>query len=215
MNNVYIIGTGGFAAELTEYIIDNNRLDDEQIKIQGYFDINDKNYKHYGFVAPFLGDERTYNFPENSNIYIAIGDNLLRNKIIDFFTDKHVNFENFIHHSCLIASSAKLGIGNIICPEVIIGPKTVLNNHNLINYRAAIPHDCEIGSKNVFSPNINITGYTTIGDNNFFGISCSAIPNIKIGSSNKIQAGITVDKNIQDNNIVFSMNKIKTMVLYK
>lgn len=213
MKKVYIIGTGGFAAELTEYILDNNRYEDE-ISILGYFDLNDENHKLYNFEAPFLGKEKEYNFPKNSILYLAIGDNIIRKNVIDYFKDKHVMFDNFVHHSCLLASSSILGKGNILCPHVIIGPKTILGDHNLLNYKTAIPHDCKIGTENVFSPNINITGYTTIGNNNFFGISCNTLPNINIGNNNKIQAGITVGKSITNNNIVFAMNKIKTMVLY-
>ena len=215
MKKVYIIGTGGFAAELTEYIFDNNKYENsDEINIQGYFDLNDENYKRYNFHAPFLGDEKKYNFPKDAILYIAIGDNSIRRYVIEYFIHKDIIFENFIHHSCLIASSAKLAQGNILCPHVIIGPNTVLGEYNLLNYKTAIPHDCQIGKQNVFSPNVNITGDTIIGNNNFFGISCSALPNILIGNNNKIQAGVTVDKKITDNNIVFTMNKIKTMVLY-
>jgi len=213
MKNIYIIGTGGFAAELTEYILDNNKQGNV-LSIAGYFDIDDKNHKIYKFEAPFLGKEKEYDFPKESILYLAIGDNSIRKHIIDYFKDKDVVFENFIHHSCLIASSAKLGTGNILCPHIIIGPNTILGDYNLLNYKTAIPHDCHLGNQNVFSPNVNITGYTTIGSNNFFGISSSALPDIHIGNNNKIQAGVTVDKKITNDNIVFTMNKIKTMVLY-
>lgn len=215
MKEIYIIGTGGFAAELTEYILDNNNnKQSDVLSIVGYFDINEVKYKAYKFKAPFLGKESEYNFPKDSILYLAIGDNSIRQHIINYFQDKDVVFENFIHHSCLIASSAQLGNGNILCPHVIIGPNTVLGDYNLLNYKTAIPHDCHVGNHNVFSPNVNITGYTTIGTNNFFGISCSALPDIQIGNNNKIQAGVTVDKKITNDNIVFTMNKIKTMVLY-
>ena len=216
MKKVYIIGTGGFAAELTEYINDNNKLNTlEQIVIEGYFDINDKNYQHYNFQSPFLGDEKNYSFPENSILYIAIGDNNIRKKIIQFFEGKNIIFENFIHHTCIISSSAKYGKGNIFCPHVIIGPKTILGDFNLVNYKTAIPHDCTVGSHNIFSPNVNITGYSTIVNNNFFGTSSTVLPNIQIGNNNKIQAGVTVLKNISNNNIVFTTNLMKNMVIYK
>ena len=214
MKKVYIIGTGGFAAELTEYINDNNKKESNKIEIQGYFDINNKNYKIYNFEAPFLGEEEKYTFPKNATIYLAVGDNLIRKRIIDYFKNNSINFGTFIHHSCIVSSSATIHSGNILCPNIIIGPNVILEKNNLINYKTAIPHDCQIGESNVFSPNVNITGYTIIGNNNFFGISSSSIPNIKIGNNNKIQAGLTVDRNITDNNIVFTMSKIKTMVLY-
>lgn len=215
--NVYIFGTGGFAAEVTEYIRNNNSHSVEQnINIIGYFDINDNNYQKYKFTAPFLGDERLFEFPKHSKAILAIGEHKIRDQILSHFENNNtLEFINFIHHTCLISSSTKLGKGNILCPYVIIGPNAIVGDHNIFNYYVALPHDCELGNNNIFSPNVNITGFTKIGNHNFFGTSCTTLPSISIGNNNKLQAGITLNKKISDNNIVFSINSIKTMPIYK
>lgn len=212
---VKIIGAGGFAMELAEYIEDNNRHLEEKVLIEGFFDIDDKSYNINQFTAPYLGSEKDYAFTDDDNVLIAIGDLETRNKVIDYLNDTAANIISFVHHSSIIASSSNIGKGTIICPFCIIGAMTKLGNYNLINYQCAIPHNCTIGDGNVFSPNVQVTGYTKIGSNNFFGVSTGTMPSIVIGNNNKVQAGLLVTKNIENNSIVFSIQKIKTMEMYK
>ena len=56
MKDIYIIGTGGFASEVTEYILDNS-----EYRIKGYFDINEMDHKKYRYQAPFLTNEKNFN----------------------------------------------------------------------------------------------------------------------------------------------------------
>ncbi len=215
MKEIYMIGTGGFSAELTEYIEDNNRQEDQQIKIMGYFDFDESNYLQYTYNAPYLGFEKDYNFSPEDSVIIAVGDVEKRAKIISYFKEININIEGFIHHTAMIAKTAKLGTGNIICPYVIIGPNTIFGDNNLINFYSSVPHDCLMGDCNVLSPNIQITGYTKIGNSNFFGVSSGTKPSIEIGDDNKVQAGLIIDKNILDKSIVFKIEKVKSMKLYK
>lgn len=212
---VKIIGAGGFAMELAEYIEDNNRHLGEKILIEGFFDFDDKSYSENEFNAPFLGSEKDYDFTNDDNVLIAIGDLEIRNKVIDYLENTTVNIVSFVHHSSIVASSSNIGKGTIICPFCIVGGMAVLGDYNLINYQCAIPHNCEVDDRNVFSPNVQLTGYTKVGSNNFFGVSTGTMPSIVIGNNNKVQAGLLVTKNIANNSIVFSMQKMKTMEMYK
>lgn len=211
---IIIIGTGGFARELTEYVYQNNKFYKQKNKIVGYLDINKQNYLKYNYDAPFLGSEMEYIFQNGITVYIGIGDVAVRKKIINYLEEKNIKFDNFIHYTSIIHSKLKLGEGNIICPYVIIGPDVEIGNFNLINYNTCIPHDCKVGNNNVFSPNVQITGNCLIGNNNFFGVSSGCIPNITFGDNNKIQAGIIVDKNIESNKLVFITQSIKKVRLY-
>jgi len=215
MKKVFIVGAGGLASELTEYISQNNKINCEKIEVLGYFDKDDKSYNNYSFDKPYLGNEEEYSFNKNDCILIAIGNIEIRKKLILYFQKIEVNLINFIHYTSIISNSNLIGKGNIICPYVIIGPNTIIGNFNLINYHCGIPHDNILGNNNVFSPNCQLTGFTKIGNDNLFGVSTGTKPNIIIGDNNKIQSGIIVDKNISNNMLVFNLNKIKTMELYK
>ena len=47
MKDIYIVGTSGFASEVTEYILDNG-----EYRVKGYFDINEINHKKYKYQHP-------------------------------------------------------------------------------------------------------------------------------------------------------------------
>ena len=49
MKEIYIIGTSGFASEVTEYILDNG-----DYNIKGYFDINEIEYKKYQYKPHYI-----------------------------------------------------------------------------------------------------------------------------------------------------------------
>lgn len=215
MKKCIIVGTGGFAAEITDYIHENNKYSSEKTEIFGYLDISENNYVKYGFAAKFLGCEDSFVFTDEYEIYVAVGNDKVRSALIEKLKSKNANLPNFIHHSVRISPSAEIGRGNIFCPNVIIGPASSIGDLNIINYYTSIAHDCYVGDGNIFSPSIQVTGYCQIGNNNFFGSMSGVTPAIKIGNNNKIQAGIIVNKNIDDNSIVFTTTQIKNMVIYK
>ena len=215
MKKVYIIGAGGFASELTEYIFQNNKINNEKIEILGYFDKDEELYNSYSYEKPYLGNEKEYSFNEGDSVLIAIGNIEIRKNLIVYFDEIKVNPINFIHYTSIVANNSIIGKGNIICPYVVIGPNTNIGNFNLINYYCGIPHDNSIGDNNIFSPNCQLTGFTKIGNDNLFGVSTGTKPNVIMGDNNKIQPGIIVDKNINNNMLVFNLNKIKVMELYK
>ena len=209
---VFIFGASALAAEITEYINDNNinKKCNEKIKILGYFDAGTTNYKKYDFKAPFLGEEKDYTFKNTDLILVAIANIEVRIKIFKFIQINKLNLFTFIHHSCFISAKSSIDDGNILCPGVVVGPNVNIGKFNVINYKASVPHDCNIGFNNILSPNVQFTGSVSVKDNNFFGTSCTVLPNIIIGSNNQLQASLLIDKSINNNFLIMSnIKKIK------
>jgi UDP-3-O-[3-hydroxymyristoyl] glucosamine N-acyltransferase len=57
------------------------------------------------------------------------------------------------------------------------------------------------------------SGNVKIGNNNFFGIRSTVLPSVIIGSDNTIQAGMTIDKNISDNETIYYRFKEKVSII--
>jgi UDP-3-O-[3-hydroxymyristoyl] glucosamine N-acyltransferase len=134
--------------------------------------------------------------------------------MIEVLRSRGANIIGFTHHSSIVASSAKVGIGNIIYPHCILGPKCELGNFNLVTSYSCISHDCLVGDNNFFSTAC-ISGRVKIGNNNFFGVRATVIPHVSIGSNNTIQAGMIVDKNVDNDTTVFYRFKEKVMAVPK
>lgn len=219
MRNVVIVGTGGCASEVTFYIKDNNaRLGkDQQINILGYLDYEDhlkKHYDNYKFDKPVLGDIDSYIPKDNEEVLLAVANIKFREKVINIMNNKNAKIGRFIHHSSIIPENADLGIGIIVYPFCVIEDYATIGNYNILTTYSFISHDCKVGNNNFFSTS-GLAGNVIVGDNNYFGIRSTVIPSVEIGNNNIIQAGMTIDKNINDDTTVFYRYKEKVLAIPK
>lgn len=219
MKNVIIIGSGAVAAELTSYINDHNNYvqEDKKLKLLGYLDTEEniaKYWAKYKLKQPVLDDIYSYEIKDDDHFIIGISDIDFRNKMVTVLKNKKARITGFIHYSSVIAETVQLGIGNIIYPFCIVGPNCAIGDFNLITGYSFISHDCVIGNNNFFST-AGLGGRVTIGNSNFFGIRSTVIPNISIGSNNIVQAGMIVDKSVEDNCTVFHRFKEKVIAIPK
>ena len=203
MKEIYIISTSGFASEVTEYILDNG-----EYKIQGYFDINEDDYKKYNYKEPFMGDEKDFCFTEKDNVVIAIADYKLRNRIYLNLKEKGVNFPNIFHRSSFISKSSFINEGAVICPFVTLTSNITIGKNFHANIYSYIAHDCVIGDNVTFAPSVKCNGNVVIENNVYIGTGVvihqgKANKPLKIGKGATIAAGSVVTKSIPEGMTVF------------
>lgn len=214
MIETIIIGAGGHAAEIDEYIKYNQKNTGKpEIIVIGFLDDNPDNYRRYKFSAPLLGNVKDHTIIQRVNYIIGIAGLKYRHPIVDKFKAFGGVFPTIIHHSAYISESAFIGEGSVIGPNANIGPNVRIGNFTLINARCSIGHDTTVGNFNFISPNVCLSGFTMVGDDNLFGINSATIPGIKIGSRNKIAAGMILDQNIENDIVVFYRFKERVIAI--
>ena len=82
MKEVIIIGAGGHAAEIDEYIQYANKQRTEQLKVVGFLDDDPDSYSSYKFSAPFLGTIAEHEVKANWFYIMGIANPEFRKKII-------------------------------------------------------------------------------------------------------------------------------------
>lgn len=196
---LYILGSKGFAKELTEQISASNL----GYTIKGYITlINDELYVN-----------GTYKFSYQDDIYFVLGtgNNKWRNSFLDkikeFYPLIPEYFPNIATSYSYISSDSILGFGNVFCPFSLVNADAVIGNFNNFNIYSSISHDCTLGSYNVLSPHAMITGNCAIGDNNFFGTNSVITPKVKIGNRNTIGASETLFTDL-GNKMLVKNNKV-------
>lgn len=202
MKKIIIIGAGAHAAEIEEYILENNKLKPE-IEILGFLDDSEDNYKKSQLRFPLLGGVFSFEVKKGVEMIIAINNISLRLKVIKFYTNQNVKFTNFIHHTSTVFRTSKLGIGNVICPYSQIGPNVLVGNFNTFNNKASIGHDSIIGDNNIFCPNVGMSGNTKIGNSNFFSLNVATIPSVTIGDNNVIAPNMVIEKSVKSDSTLF------------
>jgi NDP-sugar pyrophosphorylase family protein len=216
MNELVIIGSGGLASEISAFIDDYNRNNKNKIIIKGYLDQTEEiflsNKNKYNFKRPYLGSSDTYVF-SNKEDYILGFSNIdsrnnffIKNRMLD------LNFINIIHPTVIMPETFNIGVGNVIYPHTVVGPHTNIGNFNIFTSYSFISHDCSIGNNNFFSTS-GLSGNVSIQNNNYFGIRATVLPSVVIGSNNTIQAGMVVDKNVENNETVFYRYKEKITII--
>jgi sugar O-acyltransferase (sialic acid O-acetyltransferase NeuD family) len=216
MIDTIIIGAGGHAAEIDEYIKLNRKITGiKGYNIVGFLDDNSENYKRYKLSAPLLGTVKDHKIIQGVYYIIGIAGIEYRRPIIEKFKAGGGIFATIIHYNAYMSESGSIGEGTIIGPNANIGPNVKVGNFTLINARSSLGHDTIVGDYNFISPNVCMSGFTIVGNENLFGINSATIPGIKIGNRNKIAAGMIVDQNVGDDTVVFYRFKERIIAVPK
>jgi len=209
---IIIIGAGGHAAELRDYIGHMQKLGTE-IQVEGFLDDDANAYTTYGYAEPFLGSITDHLIRTDVDYLMGIANIKYRRPIIERFEAAGANFRGLIHPTVLLSPSATLGKGVIISHNASVGPKVIIGDHNIINSRCTIGHDTILGKYNFVSPQVAFSGHTTVGDENMIGVNSCTIPGLVIGNNNVIAAGTVLYKNVGDGQTL--INRFNERIIQK
>lgn len=124
--------------------------------------------------------------------------NIISKKLIELGY-KHLSF---IHPSCFVNETAKLGVGVICYPMCNIDRKAEIGNGVLLNNSVVVSHNCVIGDACYLSPGVVVSGNVQIGENSFLGSGSLVANDIVIGKNVVIGIGTVVTQNLPDNSFV-------------
>jgi len=213
MDEIIIVGSGGHAAELRDYINHNNNARPaDRIEVVGYVDDDKSTYDHYGFAEPFLGSIKEHKVRTDVKYLMGIANLSYRKKIIQTLEANGAKFRGLIHPTAIISPSASIDATTVISHNASVGAKAKIGAYNMLNSRCTIGHDSVIGDFNFISPQVAVSGNTVIGNENLIGTNACTIPGISIGNKNTVAAGMTVYKKIEDNSVVLFRHKEKLII---
>ena len=207
IQNISIIGAGGFGREVKQ-LIDEINICNEIWRVDGFFDSHHK----VGALVnnlPVLGGNEDAIRSDCKNFVLAIGSPTVLRGLSSQFLSAGKKFPNIIHPTASIGNFNDMGIGNILTHGFYMTTNIKLGDFNVFNTRVTIGHDVKIGSFNVLLPNVQISGNVSIGDENLFGMNSSVLQKKIIGSRNKIGAHSFVATNIPSDQSVFGNPAVK------
>lgn len=192
LKKINIIGYSGHSKVVVESALKIN------IITEGYYELTEKTVNV--FNLKYLSSEE--NCKPNEPIFVTIGDNYKRKKIIQRLKHK-VDFEfNIIDKSAIISSNSVINNQTYIAPGVIINPNVNIGFGSIINSGSIIEHDCLIGDFSHIAPGTTLCGNVNIGSCCLIGANTTILPNLIIGNNCIIGAGSVVIENIPNNSIV-------------
>ncbi|WP_426328642.1 acetyltransferase [Pedobacter sp. R-06] len=193
MINVYLLGAGKHATELSEYLNGDN-----EYQLAGYVINLDNAINHPNIAKPVISlPSFLEKHPIALNIALigAIG-TYERKSIIEPLENKGYQFINIIHHNSYISPSIKIGYGNCIAPGCVINANVRIGNHCIVNSNCNISHDCILENYVTISPGVTIAGNVHVNEGVFIGSGATIIPGITIGEGAYVAAGACVTKDV-------------------
>ena len=146
---------------------------------------------------------------EKHDIFIAIGDNAIRERLTRKVEAAGFNVVSLIHPSVVVSPTATVGKGVVAMPQVVINARSTVGDGTILNTAAVIEHDCVVGMFAHVSPSASLAGNVILKDRVHFGIGSCAIQGVVIGYDSVVGAGSVVVRDVPDDVIVYG-NPAKT-----
>lgn len=198
---ILIVGAGGFGREVLQWARD--AWPDTDSKIAGFLSSNPNSLKGYGAELPIFGDPEAFRPEAGDAFLLAIGIPKVRRRIAESLTTRGAKFICLIHPTAIVATTASIGGGAIVCPYAIVSDRASVGRFTLLNYFSSLGHDASTGDFCVLSPYAALGGGAIIGNDVFLGMHASVGPSAMIGDRSKISANCAALKKVGEDALVF------------
>ena len=131
----------------------------------------------------------SYGYKDEADFIVAIGDNLIREKVQTDLEEKGLSIATLIHPNATIGRDVKIEVGTVVMAGVVINSSTKIGKGCIINTASSIDHDNVIEDYVHISPGANLAGTIKVGKKSWIGIGAVIIQGITIGENTTIGAG--------------------------
>jgi sugar O-acyltransferase (sialic acid O-acetyltransferase NeuD family) len=186
VSRIIIVGAGGFGREVLQWARDV--WPEQSTRIAGFLSAErDRLIGHDGSLE-IIGDPDRYEPQAGDALLLAIGIPIVRRQVAESLLSRGARFLTLVHPTAIVAPTAAIGEGAIICPYAIVSDSTRVGAFVLMNYHSSLGHDASAGDYAVLSPYATLGGNADIGDDVFMGLHASVGPGRRIGARSKVSA---------------------------
>lgn len=199
MKRIAIFGAGGFGREV-KMLIDQINNNKPQWQFTGFYDDGIPKGMNINGYLTLGGLQEVNNEKEEIGLVFAIGNPLVKKKIINAIQNKNVYYPILIHPNVVIGNdNVSIEEGCIICAGTIITVNIKIERHVILNLGCTVGHDTVVGAFSSFMPSVNISGEVNIGECVYGGTGAKIINQLTIGKNTVIGAGAVVTKTLSPN----------------
>ncbi len=135
---------------------------------------------------------------EYNDLFVAIGDNKCRLKLINEFMSIGFNIPIIKHPSSVVCANAEIGSGSFLAANSVVGVGSKLGKGCIINTGATVDHENILSDGVHVSPGAHLGGGVHVGNCTWIGIGASVREQITIGNDVIVGAGAAVVNNVED-----------------
>lgn len=188
-----IIGAGTYGQVYAEYLKDS-------YSVLGFYDDNPKvlgeeinGIKVLGVVKEAL------QLDKRIAVFIPIGNNIVRVKLLKEFEDKGFYIPSFIHPQAIVHSSVLLGKAVYILPGTNIMPLTSIGDYCMMSVNTVVSHHTILEQGVFLSFGVNIGASLVLRQYAYVGIGATVMTGVKtVGKRALIGAGAVIIRDVPD-----------------
>jgi sugar O-acyltransferase (sialic acid O-acetyltransferase NeuD family) len=200
---ILIVGAGGFGREVLQWARD--AWPAQADLIAGFLSDDLKRLDSFSTGVSILSAVHEYYPAEGDYLLLGVGIPYSRRHVAEKLQARGARFMSLIHPRAVVAASAVIGEGSIICPFAVVSDSARLGRCVLVNYHASLGHDSVAGDYAVMSPYATLGGAARVGDEVFLGLHASVGPGKNLGARSKVSANSCVLTSAPSDSIVFGV----------
>ena len=198
-----LVGCGAFARELINWVDDLVDMR-KSIPISGFLDDNPEALSAFSYSVPYISSIQSYIPEAGDELLMAVGDPKAKKKLYAELKKKGASFAQLIHPSAIVARTAWLGEGVVVCPQAFVSADAIVGELCAINGNASVGHDVKLGGFSTLSSHVDLTGWVQVDECVFFGSGARVLPKVKVGFGARIGAGAVVMRSVPADAVVYA-----------
>jgi sugar O-acyltransferase (sialic acid O-acetyltransferase NeuD family) len=186
VSRIIIVGAGGFGREVLQWVRDV--WPEHTPRIAGFLAADRSQLNNQDCHLDIIADPDRYEPAAGDGLLLAIGIPEVRRRVAEVLKSRGAEFLTLIHPTAIVAPTASIGDGSIICPYAIVSDAARVGSCVLLNYHSSLGHDASAGDYAVLSPYAALGGNAHIEADVFMGLHASVGPGKRIGARSKVSA---------------------------
>jgi sugar O-acyltransferase (sialic acid O-acetyltransferase NeuD family) len=200
---IIIVGAGGFGREVLQWA--RHAWPEHVHKLAGFVSADPTKLDGHAPSLSILATPNDFELRPTDGFVLGIGIPRIRRVVAEQLEARGARFLALIHPTAIVAETAHIGTGTVICPYAIVSDAVRLGRFMLVNYHASLAHDATACDFAVLSPYATLGGHAEIGADVFLGLHVSISPGKAVGARSIVSANSCVLTDAPADSIIFGV----------
>lgn len=188
MHKLAIIGAGDLGRLMAYHA-------GSQCEVVGFFDdtVKEREVEGHPVLGTLEDVQQSFEHGHFEMLLLAIGYKHMpaRQWVFQRFAGR-IPFATFVHSSCYVDPSCRLGEGCFLLPGCTLDRNVELGPNVLLNTGCVIAHDTRIGGHSFLAPGVQVAGFVQVGLRCNLGIGTVVIDNLSLVDEVRTGGGTVV-----------------------
>jgi sugar O-acyltransferase (sialic acid O-acetyltransferase NeuD family) len=202
-DRIIFVGAGGFGREVLQWA--RQAWPEHVHKFAGFVSADPTKLDGHAASLPILATPNDFDFRPTDGFVLGIGIPRVRRVVAEKLKARGARFLTLIHPTAIVADTAVIGWGSVICPYAIVSDAVRLGRFVLVNYHASLGHDAEAGDFAVLSPYATLGGSATVQTDVFLGLHASVGPGRRLGAGSAVSSNSVALVDTAENCLVYGV----------